>query len=168
MDWPHWFKTFTNWILKKNPFSGSLEEVKAVIIVCILTVMDSPCFTNDWMWGNCNGPKTKMRCCYFRRKNFVGYWKAYPFSNQKRFFLREKDPSKFTLLDNLAFLFASGITYKQKERNRTEVVSVVISGSFKNEDQSEKLIRMLKEQLAHANEQNNALSQKLDQALDQI
>ncbi len=47
-------------------------------------------------------------------------------------------------------------------------MSVVISGSFKNEDQSEKLIRMLKEQLAHANEQNNALSQKLDQALDQI
>jgi predicted RNase H-like nuclease (RuvC/YqgF family) len=47
-------------------------------------------------------------------------------------------------------------------------VSVVINGSFKNEDQSEKLIRLLEEQLAHANEQNKALSQKLDQALDQI
>ena len=42
------------------------------------------------------------------------------------------------------------------------------NGSFKNEDQSEKLIRLLEDQLAHANEQNKALSQKLDQALDQI
>jgi uracil DNA glycosylase len=49
-----------------------------------------------------------------------------------------------------------------------KVVSVVTNGSFKNEDQSEKLIRLLEDQLAHANEQNKALSQKLDQALDQI
>ena len=42
------------------------------------------------------------------------------------------------------------------------------SGSFKNEDHSEKLIRMLEEQLSHVNEQNKALSQKLDQGLDQI
>ena len=48
------------------------------------------------------------------------------------------------------------------------MVSVVTNGSFKNEDQSEKLIRLLEDQLAHANEQNIALSQKLDQALDQI
>ena len=47
-------------------------------------------------------------------------------------------------------------------------MSVVTNGSFKNEDQSEKLIRLLEDQLAHANEQNIALSQKLDQALDQI
>ena len=44
-------------------------------------------------------------------------------------------------------------------------MSVVTNGSFKNEDQSEKLIRLLEDQLAHANEQNKALSQKLDQAL---
>jgi len=44
----------------------------------------------------------------------------------------------------------------------------VTSGSFKNEDQSEKLIRLLENQIAHVNEQNKALSQKLDRALDQI
>lgn len=42
------------------------------------------------------------------------------------------------------------------------------SGSFKNEDQSEKLTRLLENQLAHVNEQNKALSQKLDYALNQI
>ena len=47
-------------------------------------------------------------------------------------------------------------------------MSVVTNGSFKNEDQSEKLIRLLEEQLAHVNEQNKALSQKLDHALHQI
>ena len=40
--------------------------------------------------------------------------------------------------------------------------------SFKKEDQSEKLIRLLEEQLSHANEQINTLSQKLDKSLDQI
>ena len=48
------------------------------------------------------------------------------------------------------------------------MVSVVTKDSHKNEDQSEKLTRLLKEQLAHVNEQNKALSQKLDQALNQI
>lgn len=38
----------------------------------------------------------------------------------------------------------------------------------RNEDQSAKLNRLLEDQLAHVNEQNKALSQKLDQALNQI
>lgn len=47
-------------------------------------------------------------------------------------------------------------------------VSVVVKDSHKNEDQSEKLTRLLEEQLAHVNEQNKVLSKKLDQALNQI
>lgn len=40
--------------------------------------------------------------------------------------------------------------------------------SLKTEDPSEKLIRLLEDQLAHVNEQNKALSKKLDQAMNQI
>ncbi len=42
------------------------------------------------------------------------------------------------------------------------------NGSIIDEDQSEKLIRLLEDPLAHVNEQNKALSQKLDCALTQI
>lgn len=48
------------------------------------------------------------------------------------------------------------------------MVSVVTSGSYKNEDQSEKLTQLLEKQLAYMNEQNKALTQKLDHALNQI
>lgn len=48
------------------------------------------------------------------------------------------------------------------------MVCVETNGSINNGDQSEKLIRLLEEQLAHVNEQNKALSQKLDHALHQI
>lgn len=57
---------------------------------------------------------------------------------------------------------------RQEERNGTKMVSVVTSGSYKNEDQSEKLTQLLEKQLAHMNEQNKALTQKLDHALNQI
>lgn len=48
------------------------------------------------------------------------------------------------------------------------MVSVVATDFRRNEDQSAKLNRLLEDQLAHVNEQNKALSQKLDQALNQI
>ena len=48
------------------------------------------------------------------------------------------------------------------------MVSVVAKDYHNHGDQSEKLIRLLEEQLAHVNEQNKALSQKLDHALHQI
>jgi len=48
------------------------------------------------------------------------------------------------------------------------VVSVVAKDYHKNEDQSAKVIRLLENRLAHVNEQNKALSQKLDHALHQI
>ena len=44
----------------------------------------------------------------------------------------------------------------------------LIKASFKNEDQSEKLTRLLESQSAYVNEQNKALSQKLDHAVNQI
>lgn len=48
------------------------------------------------------------------------------------------------------------------------MVSVVTNGAFKNENHSEKLIQLLEAQLAHANEQNKALSKKLNHVFKQI
>jgi len=48
------------------------------------------------------------------------------------------------------------------------VVNDVANVSSKNENQSEKLIRLLEEQLTHTNQQNKELSKKLDQSLKQI
>ena len=45
---------------------------------------------------------------------------------------------------------------------------VLTKASLKTEDPSEKLIRLLEDQLANVNEQNKALSKKLDQAMNQI
>jgi hypothetical protein len=45
---------------------------------------------------------------------------------------------------------------------------VLTKYSLKTKDQSDKLIHLLEEQLAHVNEQNKGLSQKLDYALNQI
>ncbi|WP_236023225.1 hypothetical protein [Heyndrickxia sporothermodurans] len=44
----------------------------------------------------------------------------------------------------------------------------VTNVSSTNENQSEKLIRLLEDQLAHSNQQNKELSKKLDQSLKQI
>ena len=43
----------------------------------------------------------------------------------------------------------------------------VANVSSTNENQYDKLIRLLEEQLAHSNQQNKELSKKLDQALKQ-
>jgi hypothetical protein len=48
------------------------------------------------------------------------------------------------------------------------VVNHVANVSSTNENQSEKLIRLLEDQLAHSNQQNQELSKKLDQSLKQI
>jgi hypothetical protein len=47
-------------------------------------------------------------------------------------------------------------------------VNGVANDSSTNETQSEKLIRLLEDQLVHSNQQNKELSKKLDQALKQI
>jgi transposase len=47
-------------------------------------------------------------------------------------------------------------------------VNHVANVSSTNENQSEKLIRLLEDQLAHSNQQNQELSKKLDQSLKQI
>ena len=44
----------------------------------------------------------------------------------------------------------------------------VANASSTNENQYEKLIRLLEEQLAHSNQQNKDLSKKLDQSTKQI
>ncbi|WP_218970599.1 hypothetical protein [Alkalihalobacterium alkalinitrilicum] len=48
------------------------------------------------------------------------------------------------------------------------MVNGVANVSSKNENQNEKLIRLLEEQLAHTNQQNQELSKKLDQSSKQI
>lgn len=48
------------------------------------------------------------------------------------------------------------------------MVNDVTNVSSTNENQSEKLIRLLEDQLAHSNQQNKELSKKLDQSLKQI
>jgi transposase len=48
------------------------------------------------------------------------------------------------------------------------VVNDVANVSSTNEHQSEKLIRLLEDQLAHSNQQNKELSKKLDQSLKQV
>ena len=48
------------------------------------------------------------------------------------------------------------------------MVNDVTNVSSTNENQSEKLIRLLEDQLAHSNQQNKELSKKLDRSLKQI
>ena len=47
------------------------------------------------------------------------------------------------------------------------MVNDMVNGSSKNENLSDKLIRLLEEQLAQSNQQNQELSKKLDQTLKQ-
>jgi transposase len=48
------------------------------------------------------------------------------------------------------------------------VVNDVVNGSSTNENQSEKLIRLLEEQLAHSNQQNQKLSKQIESLTQQL
>jgi transposase len=48
------------------------------------------------------------------------------------------------------------------------VVNVVVNGSSTNENQSEKLIRLLEEQLAHSNQQNQKLAKQIESLTQQL
>jgi hypothetical protein len=48
------------------------------------------------------------------------------------------------------------------------VVNDLVNGSSTNENQSEKLIRLLEEQLAHSNQQNQKLSKQIESLTQQL
>lgn len=48
------------------------------------------------------------------------------------------------------------------------VVNLLVNASSNNQNQNEKLIRLLKEQLAHSNQQNEALSKQIKSLTEQV
>lgn len=48
------------------------------------------------------------------------------------------------------------------------VVNLLVNASSNNQNQNEKLIRLLEEQLAHSNQQNEALSKQIKSLTEQV
>ena len=58
--------------------------------------------------------------------------------------------------------------YNKKNETERKVVNDVANASSTNENQNEKLIQLLEEQLAHSNQQNKELSKQIEALTEQV
>ena len=60
------------------------------------------------------------------------------------------------------------MVYNIKNETERKVVNDMVKASSMNENQNEKIIRLLEEQLAHSNQQNKELSKQIEALTDQV
>ncbi len=93
--------------------------------------------------------------------------KDYQSSSQRRFYHQQKVFFKFVKAYYFTFIPLFELVIIRRVESEQRVVNDVTNVSSTSENQFDRLIRLLEEQLDHSNQQNQELSKKLDKSLKQ-